>query len=131
LQGRRGEEGQVGHRRRRGDRRGAAGSRERSRLVVVVPPAREGRRGSEIFVVLRVPKSADVRAALGASLVDMVDRGSRDERLLSWGTKIGCLTDAQIKALVPGAKAEDGVVLVDGDARRLDGVPFFDAGARD
>ena len=49
--------------------------------------------------MLRVPKSADVRAALGASLVDMVDRGSRDERLLSWGTKIGCLTDAQIQQL--------------------------------
>ena len=35
------------------------------------------------------------------------------------GTKIGCLTDAQVKALVPTARPEDGLTLLDGDAKRV------------
>src|SRR5262245_6934645 len=47
----------------------------------------------EPVVVLRIPASAQARAALGTILVDMTDRGSIDERLLMMGTKVGCLTD--------------------------------------
>jgi len=95
-----------------------------------VPKAKEPSSG-EAIVVLRIPSTPSARAALGTILVDLVDHGSRDERLLMMGTRVGCLTDAQMRALVPTARAEDGLVLIDGYAKRVDGVPLSDADAVD
>ena len=87
--------------------------------------------GKRVGVAIRIPKDRAVAKALGTNLVDLCARGTLDERLLFAEAVFVCLSDAQIEALVKGAKPEDDAFVFDDRPHRIDGAAISAADAAD